>query len=197
MCYYIIVCSYSQSHRRRQNYKTENKKSYFLRLKYHYVVRIWVIRTLTRRPYKELPYRPYRPEVRKESKNLAVTGESLIFVAVSGFPKVGIAVWESKGKRVRIPYSSRCCMLLRLRADVWKRSLDTDPAGSGRCPPPERVRRPCRCRDTRFLPARDGFCVGFYNLYILSMGTRRACAPKPSEGFAPWVVVSALRAWSL
>ena len=124
MCYNIIVCSYSQSHRIGQNYKTENKKSYFLRLKYHYVVRIWVIRTLTRRPYKELPYRPYRPEVRKESKNLASSGECLIFVAVSVSLRPASPVWESKGKRVRIPYSSRCCMLLRLRADVGNGSLD-------------------------------------------------------------------------
>ena len=51
-----------------------------------------------------------------------------------GFPQPVLPVRESKGKRVRIPYSSRCCMLLRLWGGIVGRlSLTTGPAGSGRC----------------------------------------------------------------
>lgn len=48
----------------------------------------------------------------------------ITFAAVSVSRRPVLPVGESKGKRVKGPYSSRCCMLLRLRTDVGNGSLD-------------------------------------------------------------------------
>ena len=66
----------------------------------------------------------------------------ITFAAVSVSRRPVLPVGESKGKRVKGPYSSRCCMLLRLGRNRGAALFNHRSRGIGKAPTPERVRRP-------------------------------------------------------
>ncbi len=72
-----------------------------------------------------------------------------------GFPQPARPVRESKGKRVRIPYSSRCCKLLRLGRMSEAALLTTDPADreGAACGASQKT---CRYGTLRTRPAANG-----------------------------------------